>query len=64
MVTDAVAWTGSDVTAVIPLDSLGLLQPVLAAAAMAFSSVSVLGNSMLFRRYDPGADYELLGRLR
>jgi Cu+-exporting ATPase len=51
-------------TAMIPLASLGLLQPVLAAAAMAFSSVSVLGNSLLFRRYEPDADYELLGRLR
>jgi Cu+-exporting ATPase len=31
---------------------------------MAFSSVSVLANSLLFRRYDPDRDYELLGRLR
>ncbi|GAB3672821.1 heavy metal translocating P-type ATPase [Halopiger thermotolerans] len=51
-------------TAMIPLASLGLLQPVLAAGAMAFSSVSVLTNSMLFRRYDPDRDYKLLGRLR
>jgi len=51
-------------TAMIPLASLGLLQPVLAAGAMAFSSVSVLSNSLLFRRYDPDTDYELLGRLR
>ncbi|WP_254546976.1 heavy metal translocating P-type ATPase [Halomarina pelagica] len=51
-------------TAMIPLASLGLLQPVLAAAAMAFSSVSVLSNSLLFRRYTPDHDYELLGRLR
>jgi len=35
----------------IPLASLGLLQPVLATGAMAFSSVSVLSNSLLFRRY-------------
>lgn len=48
-------------TAMIPLASLGLLQPALAAAAMAFSSVSVLGNSLLFRRYEPDHDYELLG---
>ena len=40
-------------TSMIPLASLGLLQPVLAAAAMAFSSVSVLSNSLLFRRYTP-----------
>ncbi|NUB90254.1 copper-translocating P-type ATPase [Haloterrigena sp. SYSU A121-1] len=51
-------------TAMIPLASLGLLQPVLAAGAMALSSVSVLSNSLLFRRYTPGRDYELLGRLR
>jgi Cu+-exporting ATPase len=51
-------------TAMIPLASLGLLQPVLAAGAMAFSSVSVLANSLLFRRYVPDHDYELLGVLR
>ncbi|MCX2818037.1 heavy metal translocating P-type ATPase [Haladaptatus sp. F3-133] len=51
-------------TAMIPLASLGLLQPVLAAAAMAFSSVSVLTNSLLFRGYTPDHDYRLLDRLR
>ncbi|MDS0478118.1 heavy metal translocating P-type ATPase [Natrinema sp. 1APR25-10V2] len=51
-------------TAMIPLASLGLLQPVLAAAAMAFSSVSVLSNSLLFRQYTPDHDYKLLGWLR
>ncbi|MFQ3319028.1 MAG: Cu+-exporting ATPase [Natronomonas sp.] len=51
-------------TAMIPLASLGLLQPVLAAAAMAFSSVSVLTNSLLFRRYEPNQDYKLFGRFR
>ncbi|MFB6109814.1 MAG: heavy metal translocating P-type ATPase, partial [Halodesulfurarchaeum sp.] len=51
-------------TTMIPLASLGLLQPVLAAGAMAFSSVSVLSNSLLFRRYTPDHDYQLLGRLR
>ena len=51
-------------TAMIPLASLGLLQPVLAAGAMAISSVSVLTNSLLFRRYAPETDYKLLGRLR
>ncbi|MEF8772066.1 heavy metal translocating P-type ATPase [Halodesulfurarchaeum sp.] len=50
-------------TLMIPLASLGLLQPALAAAAMAFSSVSVLTNSLLFRRYTPDHDYSLLGRL-
>jgi Cu+-exporting ATPase len=50
--------------AMIPLASLGLLQPVLAAGAMAVSSVSVLTNSLLFRRYVPDHDYRLLGALR
>ncbi|QGX96500.1 copper-translocating P-type ATPase [Haloplanus rallus] len=51
-------------TAMIPLASLGLLQPVLAAGAMALSSVSVLANSLLFRRYTPDDDYRVLGRFR
>ena len=51
-------------TAMIPLASLGLLQPVFAAAAMAVSSVSVLTNSLLFRRYVPDRDYRILDRLR
>jgi Cu+-exporting ATPase len=51
-------------TLMIPLASLGLLQPVLAALAMAFSSVSVLLNSLLFRRYNPDKDYKLLDFIR
>jgi Cu+-exporting ATPase len=49
-------------TAMIPLASLGLLQPAFAAAAMAASSVSVLANSLAFRRYVPDHDYRLFGR--
>lgn len=51
-------------TLMIPLASLGLLQPVLAAIAMAFSSISVLLNSLVFRRYNPEEEYKLLAFIR
>ncbi|GAB6180554.1 heavy metal translocating P-type ATPase [Desulfotomaculum defluvii] len=37
----------------IPLAILGLFTPVMAGAAMAFSSVSVVTNSLLLKRYNP-----------
>jgi len=37
----------------IPLAAIGALSPVIAGAAMAASSVSVVGNALLLRRFRP-----------
>ncbi|MCK7594987.1 heavy metal translocating P-type ATPase [Pseudomarimonas salicorniae] len=45
----------------IPLAAAGLLNPVVAGAAMALSSVSVVGNTLLLRRWRPRAGNPLEG---
>ena len=40
----------------IPLAAFGMLNPVVAGAAMAMSSVSVVSNSLLLKRWRPGRD--------
>ena len=40
----------------IPLAAFGLLDPVVAGAAMALSSVSVVGNALWLRRWRPSTD--------
>jgi Cu+-exporting ATPase len=48
----------------IPLAAMGYLNPVLAGAAMAFSSVSVMGNALLLKWSTPRAKYYFNNRFQ
>jgi Cu+-exporting ATPase len=46
----------------IPLAAFGLLTPIFAGAAMAFSSVSVVSNALLLKRYRAPSERDAAGR--